>query len=230
MFCEGRERIRTLNGISVSTSSSEDKIFSDLAGKINRTLRFRGAWFFQVKENSKGELVLMEVAPRIAGTMALVRSKGVNLPLISLFDAMGYEVDIFENTYQIVIDRALENMYRHNIKYEHVYMDFDDLVIFDGRVNPSVMAFVFQCMNKKIKIHLLTRHKDDLEATLLKHKLNGIFDELIWLRSSEEKHEYIKEKSSIFIDDSFAERKKVYDVCAIPVFDAHMIEGLMEKF
>jgi hypothetical protein len=60
-----------------------------LANKINKKLHFRGVWFFQVKENINGDLSLLEIAPRVAGTMALSRLKGVNLPLMSLFDFSG---------------------------------------------------------------------------------------------------------------------------------------------
>lgn len=230
LFCEGRQRRRISGGISVNSESVDDPRFEKIASQINRRLAFRGVWFFQVKEDEKGELVLMEIAPRIAGTMGLVRAKGINLAILSLFDAMGYEVDVFENTCSMVIDRALQNVYEHDIDYRHVYLDFDDLVIFEGRVNPMVLAFVHQCINKKIPVHLLTRNKGDLHDLLKQHRLEGLFDEIIWIKPEEEKHPYIKEKSAIFIDDSFAERKKIHDAHGIPVFDAHMIEALIEKF
>ncbi len=231
LFCEGRERVRVLNGISVNTVKVKDGRFKQLASKINQKLKFRGAWYFQVKQNADNELVLMEIAPRIAGTMALIRCKGVNLVLMSLFDRLGYDVDVLENNYHLVLDRALGSIYyQHDIKYKHVYLDFDDLVIFEGKVNPVVMAFIFQCMNKNVKLHLITLHKKDLEQSLKKYKLSGLFDELIWLKEGGEKHAHVKEKEAIFIDDSFTERKKVSEVCKIPVFDAHMIEALMERF
>jgi predicted ATP-grasp superfamily ATP-dependent carboligase len=229
-FAEGRERIRISNGISVSSASVADDRFQELAEKINSKIVFRGVWFFQVKERLDGELVLMEIAPRIAGTMGLVRAKGINMALLSLFDAMDYDVDIFENKYAMTIDRALQNSYKHNIDYRHVYLDFDDLVIYEGKVNPVVMAFVFQCLNNQIEVHLLTRHKQDLDATLRQYRLTGIFDDVIWIQNEGDKHSYIKEKDAIFIDDSFAERKAVYDELGTPVFDAHMIEALLEKF
>jgi len=230
IFCEGRERQRIANGISVNSVTVSDERFTSLATIINEKLKFRGVWFFQVKETTDKELVLMEIAPRIAGTMGLVRNKGVNLPLLSLFDAVGMDVSIFENNYRMVIDRALENVYQHDITYQHVYLDLDDVVIYEDKVNPRVMAFVYQCLNKGIKVHLLTRHKDDLTATLEHYRLTGVFDELLWIQNDDEKHSLITEKAAIFIDDSFAERKKVYDEHGIPVFDAHMLEGLMEKF
>ncbi len=228
LFCEGRERRRTMNGISVNTFTVDDDRFKQIAGIINQHIRFRGVWFFQLKQAADGQLTLLEIAPRVAGTMALVRCKGVNLVLLSLFDAMGIAVDVFENNYQLELDRGLENCYKHNINYKHVYLDFDDLVIFNDKVNPAVMAFVFQCVNKGVSVHLLTRHRGDLTASLKKYRLDNIFDELILITDGQEKTDFIKEPDSIFIDDSFAERKKVHEVKAIPVFDSHMIEALTE--
>jgi predicted ATP-grasp superfamily ATP-dependent carboligase len=230
LFSEGRVRNRISNGISVNSSAVEDERFTELALSINKALKFRGAWFFQVKQNQAGELVLMEIAPRIAGTMGLARCRGVNLVLLSLFDRIGYDISIIENNYSMTIDRALQNSYKHNIAYKHVYLDFDDLVILDGKVNPAIMAFVYQCINKKIQVHLLTKHKDDLDESLKKYHLSGVFDEVIWIRDDSEKPGHITERDAIFIDDSFAERKIVQQTCNLPVFDSHMVEALMEKF
>lgn len=230
LFAEGRERIRIANGISVSSESVRDARFKRLAEAINSKLVFRGVWFFQVKENQAGDLVLMEVAPRIAGTMGLVRCKGVNLALLSLFDAMGLDVEITENSYTMSIDRALQNSYKHNLHYNHVYLDFDDLVLFEGKVNPNVMAFVFQCRNKGITVHLLTKHRANLTNTLKKYRLSEVFDEVIWIQDDRPKHTFIKEPSAIFIDDSFSERREVKEKLSIPVFDLHMLESLQEQF
>jgi hypothetical protein len=228
LFSEARERVRITNGISVRSATINDERFAKIAAKVNQQLTFRGVWFLQLKERSNGELVLMEIAPRVAGTMGLVRAKGVNLPLLSLFDAENINVGIFENLGSVIIDRALQNSYKHDLHYEHVYLDFDDLVIFEESINPTVMAFVYQCKNKRIQTHLITRHKHELEVSLQKYHLADIFDEVIWLQNGEAKHEFIKERRAIFIDDSFAERKKVHDNLGIPVFDAHMIESLIE--
>jgi hypothetical protein len=230
LCAEGRERIRIANGISVNSATSNDPRFKEVAEKINRELKLRGVWFFQLKQRESGELVLMEIAPRVAGTMGLVRCKGVNLPLLSLFDALDYDVSVFENKNSMVIDRALQNAYKHDINYQHVYLDFDDLVIFEGKVNPVVMAFVYQCFNKNIAVHLITKHKDDLPATLQKYRLDKTFDDIIWIGKEEEKHVHITEKDAILVDDSYAERKRVHDELGIPTFDAHGIESLMEQF
>lgn len=228
LFCEGRERKRVSNGISVNSARVYDDRFKELAEKINETLLFNGVWFFQVKERSTGELTLLEVAPRVAGTMGLVRGQGVNLPLLSLFNASGVEVSIFENDYEIEIDRALENKYKHNLTYSHVYIDFDDLIIVDGKVNPQVIRLIFQSINENIKIHLLTRHLEDIQTSLKKYRIAELFDEVIWVKEGEHKSAHINEPDAIFIDDSFSERKEVAIKKSIPVFDGHMIESLIK--
>lgn len=227
LFNEGRERKRISGGISVDSETVYDDRFAILAAKINAAVRFNGAWFFQVKENSTGELVIMEIATRIAGTMGLVRCKGVNLALLSLFNILGYEVEILENNYEMSIDRALQNKYIHNINYNHVYLDFDDTVVTDKKISLQVITFVFQCINNGVKVYLITRHGGILDETLINHRLSNIFDEVIWIKDGGKKSEYIKHKDSIFIDDSFAERKEVYSALNIPVFDTHMLEGLI---
>lgn len=227
-FCEGRQRARISNGISVKSFIISDPRFMQVAQTINKKLKFRGVWFFQLKEDRHGELVLMEFAPRVAGTMGLSRCRGVNLVLLSLFDAMDFDIDITENKYELTIDRALENSYQSNLKYKNVYIDFDDLVIFHGKVNTQILAFIYQCFNNQIKVHLLTRHKADLTKSLKKHRLSSLFDSITWVKDNTDKSDYIKEPDSIFIDDSFAERKKVQLNCNIPVFDGHMLEALME--
>jgi len=229
LFCEGRERTRISNGISVNSARVNDERFRVLAQKIQEKLSFRGVWFFQLKENKDNEFVLMEIAPRVAGTMGLERAKGVNLVLLSLFDAEGINAEPLENTFSIVIDRALHNSYKHNIDYKHVYLDFDDTVIVDGNVNVQLMAFVFQCINKGIQTHLITRHKQVLGDSLNKYRLNNIFDEIIWIQDEREKHTHIEHKDAIFIDDSHAERKRMFEEHKIPVIDPHAIESLMEN-
>ena len=55
----------------------------------------------------------------------------------------------------------------------------------------------------------------------------GLFDQIIWLKEGEAKPDFI-EGDAIFIDDSFAERRRVRDACHIPVFDVDMVESLLD--
>ena len=90
LYCEKRERIRVKDGISVNamTVKTEDKI-KEIARIINSKLTFNGAWFFQLKKDKNNQYKLLEIAPRIAGTMALHRNTGVNFPLLTLYSHLG---------------------------------------------------------------------------------------------------------------------------------------------
>ena len=161
-FVSGRQRLRISNGISVRAKSVKNEDFKNIAEKINSSLKLRGAWFFQVKESSDGRLSLMEIATRIAGTMGYCRNMGVNLPLLSLFDKMGYDVDIIENNYNLELDRALSNSFKHDLCYKSVYLDFDDTVLIKNQINTTIISFIFQCLNEQIKVYLITKHAKDI--------------------------------------------------------------------
>jgi anti-anti-sigma regulatory factor len=228
LFAEGRVRSRISNGISVNSKQVKNAQFQELAEIINQTLPFRGVWFFQVKERNGGEMVLMEISPRIAGTMALFRNTGVNFILLSLFDRMGYDVTVIQNDYKIEIDRALFARYTLNITYDYVYIDFDDTIIVDESVNTTVIKFLYQARNNNKKIVLLTKHLHCVQEKLHRFALSSLlFDEIIQIQGSEQKRHHIKNMNSIFIDDSFEERKEIAQHLKIPVFGLDAIESLL---
>lgn len=102
--CSARDRGRIANGISVNTKLIHKQEFSEIAHIINDVLKLRGAWFYQVKENAVGELVLLEVAPRIAGTSAITSVNGANLIELALYDRMGIDIDVYYNNLDMEVD------------------------------------------------------------------------------------------------------------------------------
>ena len=172
--------------------------------------------------------MLLEIAPRIAGAMGYYRNLGINFPLLSVFDRMDIEVALLRNNYHLEMDRALTNRFKSDIVYQHVYIDLDDTIIASNMVNPWVVAYLYQCLNKKIKIHLITRTTDKINNILKEYRLSPIFDSIIKLCDGEKKSDYIKERSSIFIDDSFRERNTVATNLGIPTFDTSSIESLLD--
>lgn len=231
-FVGARERARILNGISVNSFPVRNRVFSRMAEVINRSLELRGVWFFQAKEAKDGELALMEIAPRVGGTMGLTRNMGVNLPLLSVFDAVDDDVRIDVRTCEVVVDRALVSRYKRNLSYSHLYIDLDDTIILRDAINPFVIAFVFQCRNRGIQIHLLSRHKsiyrESINKALVKFRIKEFFDQVVDVPEGKEKYEYINNEDSIFVDDSFSERRKVADTLGIPVFDTNEIDSLID--
>lgn len=227
-FAGARLRKRIMNGISVDTVPVTDDRLNSIAEEINRTLRFRGVWFFQAKKRANDDVVLLEIAPRIAGAMALYRNLGLNFTLLSIFDALDMDVVVKANSYPVELDRALINRFNVGIEYRHVYIDLDDTVIFNDAVNVWMVAFLYQCRNRGIKTHLLSYHDGDIVEALKKFRLDTIFDTVTSLDRSKPKTDFIKEPASIYIDDSFAERRRVSEKLGIPTFDATTIESLLD--
>lgn len=171
----------------------------------------------------------MEISPRIPGTMGLSRNMGINFPLLTLFDFWGYDVDIIDNGYRILLDRAFYNAYEIDYLYDYVYLDFDDTLVISGKVNTDLIRFLYQASNEGKKIYLLTKHRGDIRRDLRTYKISeDLFDDIFVLSNEQKKTDYIKEKKAVFIDDSFAERKQVYNECGIPVFDVDMVESLID--
>ena len=223
-----RERIRA--GIAVrSRFVGTDPFVNSMADHLNHVFNFNGAWFFQVKEDKNGEPKLMEVAPRIAGTMGLSRNRGVNLPLLTLHNILGENVEIITNSEKILLDRAFVSRYQQDMYYDCVYVDLDDTLIIDGTVNPLLIAFLHQCKNEGISVCLLTKHAGSIYRELADYCIDpGLFSLIINVAETDEKWRYIYDPYSIFIDDSFSERKKVKENNNIPVFDISMVDGLID--
>jgi len=229
VYAKGRGRKRIKNGISVNCTFENNPLFEKIAQAINSVLRQKGGWFFQVKEAKDGTLKLLEVAARIAGTSAISRNIGANLPLLTLDLFNGIAInDVVLNHYNIELDRALNNVFRLELAYSNVYIDYDDTVLHGDRINTSVVKFLYQCINNGKRIVLLSKHAGDLNEALKHYRINTLFDKVIHLSKDQEKKDYITSSDSIFIDDSYGERKAVNSALQIPVFDTHMIECLME--
>ena len=222
-----RDRIRA--GIAVRSRKlpCNDRITA-IAEDLNSRLVFNGAWFFQLKENRFGEYRLMEAAPRIAGTMGLTRNLGINMPLLTLYNFWGFDIDILSNDNSVLLDRAFISRFRTDISYSNVYVDFDDTIIVNGKVNEYLMMFLYQAKNQGKNLYLLTRHSADIFSDLDSFCIpRSLFTDIVQMDVTGKKTDFIL-PDSIFIDDSFAERKRVHDICKIPVFDLDMIESLID--
>ena len=229
LFCSGRERLRVRNGISVCTKVAAGDEFRNFALAIGDQLELHGAWFFQLKRDREGQLKLLEIAPRIAGAMALHRALGVNFPLLSLYEQERLPIRIMTNPIEVALDRALINRYRHNLRYDTVYVDLDDTVILRGQVNLRLVRFLYQCINSRKRLVLLTRRTADAEEVLDSFRLARVFDEIVSVPPRPAcKSQYIKGDGAILIDDSFSERQAVMTKLGIPTFDCSMLEMLSD--
>lgn len=228
-----RSRQRIFGGVSVRARREKlTEEIENIAKQLNARLAFLGLWYFQIKKDAEGRWKMLEVSARCAGTMCLSRALGVNLPLLGVYATLGLNTEVLINDYEVQVDRTLISRYKTDLDYDSVYIDLDDTILVNGKVHLPAIWFLYQCVNEKKKIVLLTRHGvdhfDTVQEILLHHKIAvDLFDQIVELTFDVAKYTVIDPEKAIFIDNAYSERKAVYDNLKIPVFDVDGIEVLM---
>ncbi|WP_333913748.1 ATP-grasp domain-containing protein [Vibrio coralliirubri] len=227
LFIGARERVAIKNGISVHSRVCKDKEFDEIALAINNRIGFRGAWFFQVKEDQDGKLKLLEVAARLGGSSGLYRNRGINFALATLFDFTEKNITLLENSKPNESYRNLITAYKLKVDFKHAYFDYDDTVIIDDKVYLPTINLIYDLINHNVKVVLITRHNGDLKSSLTKNRLSSLFDDIIHIKDSKiTKSSFIHEEKSIFIDDSFIERQDVFNTVGCNVFSPDMVDSI----
>ena len=131
----------------------------------------------------------------------------------------------------VEVDRALHNVFKLDIEYDEVYMDFDDTVIVHDKVNFTVLRFIYQCVEKNIPVILLTRHDTDVVLDLKARRIDpALFDRIVCLPRSERKIDHVSPKGkALFVDDSFAERKSMQDAYGVYALGVDAVEALLDE-
>ena len=229
-FVSPRSRKRIMAGVSVAgeieTLTPEIK---NIAEQINNKLSFLGLWWFQIKQDINGKWKLLEISTRCAGTMALTRARGVNLPLLSVYIAMGYDISADVNLYHVTMDSSLIRRYKIDYDYDTVYFDFDDTLTLRGKVNLKAIWFLYQCQNLGKKVILLTKHEKEIYETMNSYHIDkGLFHKIIHIKPTEKKSDFINPNKAIFIDNAYQERAEVRKNHNIPVLDVDGLDVLMD--
>ena len=233
LFSGGRRRCLVRQGLSHITQTVDRQLFQDMAEKINATMEFSGAWFFQCKYDFDGNLGLLEVAPRIAGAMALYRNLGINFPLLSIYLAFNIPITIIFNDISATCCKILFNKFKLNLSFDHIYCDLDDTLIQDGKINSRILSFLYEGRNAQKKLYLLTRHREDVRKTLKQYGISPhLFDGGIILLNDSQKPQIkrkadLMQENSILIDDSFRERRECRSSEHKYAFDVDMVESLL---
>ncbi len=221
LFAKARERISTRTGIATLCSPADRPEARQWAECIVQKLNLNGAWFFQMKEDADHNLKLLEISPRVAGSMSFHRVTGINFPLLSLYQAAGAPlaaIDSFSS--KITLGRSLDVRFLYDKPIGALYIDLDDTLLIRGRVNTRLVGLIFQCRNQKIPVHCVTRHKGNLMETLKRYHLTNLFDHLVHiLDDTMPKAHYLTAANAVFIDDSFAERHNAAQLSNVRCFD-----------
>lgn len=231
-YCSPRTRSRIKMGISVNSTFCSESILDELlpmAEKINSLISIRSAWFFQVKYAADREFVLMEIGLRPAGSSGLNRLKDVNLTLLSIFDYDNFKVQIDPRPINGTIDRAFSTKARIDLNFNQLFIDLDDCIIFNNRLNSKAIELIIHCHNSGKEVCLITKHKGDLAKTLSDFKITSLFDRVIHLNKEQKKKDYIL-PNSLFVDDSFAERQDAMGVKNVITYGNESLSLLNSQF
>ena len=89
VYAAGRERLQTRDGVSIETKIVHLPAISEFSKIISDELKLNGAWFFQMKEDSSGDLKLLEIGLRVAGASGIHRLRGINLSQLQIYQELG---------------------------------------------------------------------------------------------------------------------------------------------
>lgn len=202
IFCNPRATDRMLAGIDVHSRKIKlDDEIKYIAESLNKEIEFRGCWFFQIKKDINGKFKLLEIATRLAGTFSLSRCLDVNLLLMQLKDMEGQDVNITFNNIDIESDKQFTGKYSLGIKYNTVFIDFESCFQQKEKIDTFLMLYLYQCINKKIKINLITENIENAAKYLNENKIDkNIFNEIILTQKKEIKN--MLKENSIFISNN----------------------------
>lgn len=87
-----RIRKRMINGISVEGEFVKEDIIIDYCRTIIAALKLHGNIGIQVKGSAAGQFKILEINPRVQGTIAAGLGAGINLPVLAVKQALGLPV------------------------------------------------------------------------------------------------------------------------------------------
>lgn len=215
MYFGVRERNKTLGGVSIISEMVENvgAGFWLTMRNISSKMKMNGAWFAQMigdPESMEEAPTVLEVGCRIAGSSAASRSLGVNLPLMELYHLQGHKVQPLISGGLGVSWKILQH--RTTLPAPppivNLYLDWDDTIEINGKVNPDAIALCYAYPWKSITI--ITRSSiDKVRKAMHRMKISrSLFPEILSLDGSDTKVSYMK-PNAILIDDSFRERMEL---------------------
>jgi carbamoyl-phosphate synthase large subunit len=89
MLVVPRLRKKMINGISVAGEFVKDESMIDYCTRIIKELQLHGNIGIQVKRATNGAFLIVEINPRVQGTISAALGAGVNLPLLAIQQELG---------------------------------------------------------------------------------------------------------------------------------------------
>ena len=87
-----RMRRRMINGISVEGEFVKEESIIQYCLQIIKELQLHGNIGIQVKRSAAGQFLILEINPRVQGTISAARGAGVNLPVLAIRQELGLPI------------------------------------------------------------------------------------------------------------------------------------------
>jgi len=87
-----RLRKRTINGISVEGEFVKEESIMNYCRQIIKELQLHGNIGIQVKRSADGQFLILEINPRVQGTISAALGAGINLPVLAIKQELGLPI------------------------------------------------------------------------------------------------------------------------------------------
>ncbi len=225
LYCNPRMADRILAGIDVHARRIKmTKEIKYIAESLNKEIKFRGFWFFQIKKDKSDKFKLLEISTRLAGAFSLNRALDVNLPLMALKDFDGQEVEVSFNDIKVETDKQFFTKYSTNVDCNNVIIDFKSCFENQKDVNLFLIMYIYQCINQNKRLTLLVENHDDNILTYFSEKRIqvNIFNKII------SKQEFIENNRKCILISNDEELKKAVRRENLYCFSTNNIEALID--
>lgn len=88
-----RLRKKMINGISVEGAIIEEKSIINYCEQIIKELQLHGNIGIQIKRSGAGSFLILEINPRVQGTISAILGAAVNLPVLAVKQELGLQID-----------------------------------------------------------------------------------------------------------------------------------------
>lgn len=105
LICIPRKRLEMRQGISVRSVTEKNDELIEMASEIVSMFGLHGNIGIQFRMDDSGAPKLLEVNPRLHGTVVLCTAAGVNMPYLGLKLALGEHLDIPEPKWGVTVSR-----------------------------------------------------------------------------------------------------------------------------
>ena len=95
-----RLRSKMINGISIEGEFVKEDAIIHYCGQIIKELKLHGNIGIQVKRSAAGQFLILEINPRVQGTISAALGAGVNLPELAIKQELGLTISPLESNIQ----------------------------------------------------------------------------------------------------------------------------------